>query len=178
MIPRRLMFIVFILAALGYVAVSYAVFQLPATPAAGEECGFLPGEFASGGTLVYERSQAWAISFMRKQEYFTAVTVGLAMAFMAFALAIGRRGGAASAGVAAGSGVLAVSALCVSCLAPALSVVGLGIAGGLLAGVPKWLIALNTLLLTGWGVLFLSRRAAACALPRCDSAPSKPAHQA
>lgn len=165
MIPRRLMCIVFLLAALGYAAVSYAVFEVPATPAAAEACGFLPGEFAAGGTLAYERPQAWAISFVRKQEYFTAITVGLALAFMAFALAIGRRGGAASAGVAAGSGVLAVSALCVSCLAPALSLVGLGIAGGLLADVPKSLIALNTLLLTGWGVLYLSRRAGACAAP-------------
>ncbi len=162
---RRLLCTVFVLAALAYVAVSYAVFEMPATVAAAEECGFLPGEFAAGGGLAYERTQAWAISFMRKQEVFTAITVGLALAFMAFALAIGRRGGAASAGVAAGSGALAVSALCVSCLAPALSVVGLGIAGGFLADVPKWLITLNTLLLTGWGVLFLSRRVHACALP-------------
>ena len=145
MIPRRLMCIVFLLAALGYAAVSYAVFEVPATPAAAEACGFLPGEFAAGGTLAYERPQAWAISFVRKQEYFTAITVGLALAFMAFALA--------------------VSVLCVSCLAPALSLVGLGIAGGLLADVPKSLIALNTLLLTGWGVLYLSRRAGACAAP-------------
>ncbi|GAA4332379.1 hypothetical protein GCM10023144_22240 [Pigmentiphaga soli] len=178
MIPRRLMLIVFLLAALGYVAVSYAVFKLPATPAAAEECGFLPGEFAATGTLAYERSQAWAISFVRKQEYFTAITVGLALAFMAFALAVGRRGGAASAGVAAGSGVLAVSALCVSCLAPALSVVGLGIAGGFLAGVPKGLIALNTLLLTSWGTLFLSRRASACALPPRAPASPEPSPQA
>ncbi|KOF53355.1 hypothetical protein AD428_14095, partial [Achromobacter sp. DMS1] len=99
MIPRRLMCIVFLLAALGYAAVSYAVFEVPATPAAAEACGFLPGEFAAGGTLAYERPQAWAISFVRKQEYFTAITVGLALAFMAFALAVGRRGGAASAGV-------------------------------------------------------------------------------
>ena len=64
-----------------------------------------------------------------------------------------------------GGGALALSALCISCLAPALSVVGLGIAGTLLAGVPKWLIALNTLLLTGWGTLFLSRRLSTCELP-------------
>ncbi|WP_144632005.1 hypothetical protein [Bordetella genomosp. 13] len=178
MIPRRLMSIVFLLAALGYVAISYAVFEVPATPAAAEECGFLPGELSAGGAVAYERSQAWAISFVRKQEYYTAITVGLALAFMVFALAIGRRGGAASAGVAASSGVLAVSALCVSCLAPALSVVGLGIAGGFLADVPKSLIALNTLLLTGWGVLFLSRRTSACALPPRKPAASEPAAQA
>jgi hypothetical protein len=35
--------------------------------------------------------------------------------------------------------------------------------------VPKWLIALNTLMLTGWGALYLVRRASApCALPQSD----------
>ena len=56
--------------------------------------------------------------------------------------------------------------------------VGLGIAGGFLAGVPKWLIALNTLLLTGWGVLFLSRRASSCTVPLRKTASSNPASQA
>ena len=69
-----------------------------------------------------------------------------------------------------GSGVLALSAICVSCLAPVLSVVGLGLAGTLLADVPKWLIALNTLLLTGWALFICNGarpsvlcRKAACA---------------
>jgi hypothetical protein len=53
-------------------------------------------------------------------------------------------------------------------------VVGLGIAGTLLAGVPKALIALNTLLLTAWGTLFLSRRLSACALPRRDAGSTVP----
>jgi len=165
-IPWRRMAVVFAVAVLGYVALSYAFFEMPATQAAAEECGFLPGEFVSAGTLTYERSQAWRVSFVRKQEAFTAVSVGLAFAFLALALAVGRRGGMASAGAAAGGGLMAATALCVSCLAPALSIVGIGVAGGFLAGVPKALIALNTLVFTGWGTLYLSRRAsAACPLP-------------
>lgn len=165
MIPMRMMLAVFLVAALGYAGLSFALFRMPATAQAAEECGFLPEEFVSEGTLTYARSQAFAVSFMRKEEYFTAATIGLAAAFAAFSLRIGRRAGAASAGLAAGGGLLALSALCVSCLAPVLSVVGLGIAGSLLAAVPKALLFLNTLLLTGWGVLFLSRRATACPLP-------------
>ena len=111
---------------------------------------------------------------MRTQDYFTAATLGLAAAFLAGTLALGRRAGAASAGLAAGGSVLAVSALCVSCIAPALSIVGFGLAGSLLAGVPKWLMFLNMALLTGWGFLFLSCRAAACPRP---SAPSLPRGQ-
>lgn len=89
---------------------------------------------------------------------------------MAYALQIGRRAGASrmvvnATGAAAGGGMLALSALCVSCMAPVLSAVGLGLAGTLLAGVPKWLIACNALLLTGWGSLVLSRRLTACPLP-------------
>lgn len=171
MIPFRTMLAVFLVAALAYVGLSFALFRMPETAEAAVECGFLPEEFVSQGTLTYARSEAFLVSFVRKEEYFTAATVGLAAAFAAFALRIGRRGGAASAGIAAGGGVLAVSALCISCLAPALSVVGLGIAGSFLAGVPKWLLFLNTLLLTGWGTLFLSRRAAACPLPTARAAP-------
>ncbi|OYW18540.1 MAG: hypothetical protein B7Z52_04935 [Burkholderiales bacterium 12-64-5] len=165
MIPIRMMLAVFLVAALGYVGVSFALFQMPASVQAAEECGFLPEEYVSQGTLTYERSQAFLVSFQRKQEYFTAATIGLAAAFAAFALRVGRRGGAGAAGLAAGGGLLAVSALCIGCLAPALSVVGIGIAGSFLVGVPKWLLFLNTLLLTGWGTLFLARRANACPLP-------------
>jgi hypothetical protein len=164
MIPRRLLFSIFLVAVLGYIVVSFALFQMPTTPTAGEQCGFLPSEFSLTGALAYERPEAWAISFARKQEYFTAITLGLALAFVAFALAIGRRGGAASAGLVAGSSVLAASALCISCLAPVLSVVGLGIFGSFLTDIPKWLITLNTLLLTSWGALYLSRRATTCGL--------------
>lgn len=166
MIPIRMMLGVFFIAALFYAGLSFAVFKMPATAQAAEECGFLPDEFVSEGTLTYARTEAFAVSFVRKEEYFTAATLGLAAAFAAFALRVGRRAGAASAGLAAGGGLLALSALCVSCLAPVLSIVGIGIAGSLLAAVPKALLFLNTLLLTGWGTLFLSRRATACPLPR------------
>lgn len=160
MIPVRSMALAFVAAALAYIALSFALFEMPQTLQAAQDCGFLPGEFAGPGELSYARNHAFAVSFLRKQEYFTAITVGLAIAFAVFALRI-RRGGA----IAAGGGLLAVSALCVSCLAPVLSVIGLGVAGSLLAGVPKALLALNTLLLTGWGVLYLSRRGTACPLP-------------
>lgn len=170
MIPVRMMLTVFVVAALGYAGLSFALFKMPATAQAAEECGFLPEEFVSEGTLTYARSQAFLVSFVRKEEYFTAATIGLAAAFAAFALKVGRRAGPASAGLAAGGGLLALSALCVSCLAPVLSVVGIGIAGSLLAAVPKGLLFLNTLLLTGWGTLFLSRRATACPLPAIAAA--------
>jgi len=166
MIPYRLMLALFVAAALAYVAVSFAVFEMPATAADAENCGFLPDEFVSSGKLTYERSEAWWVSFKRKDEIWTTASVGMAVAFMGFALSTARRNGGRAAGSAAlGGGVLALSALCVSCLAPVLSVVGLGLAGTLLAGVPKWLIALNTLMLTGWGTLYLSRRSAACPVP-------------
>jgi len=168
MFPYRLVIVLFIVAMLGYVGASFALFEMPATAADAENCGFLPGEFVETGKLTYERSEAWWVSFQRKDEIWTTLSVGLAVAFMGFALSTARRGGGRAAGSAAvGGGVLALSALCVSCLAPVLSVVGLGLAGTLLAGVPKWLIALNTLMLTGWGTLYLSRRAnTSCALPR------------
>lgn len=165
MIPWRLLAVTFLLAAVAYAGLSFALFRMPDTAEAAIECGFLPEEFVSHGTLTYARTEAFAVSFVRKEEYFTAATVGLAAAFAAFAFRVGRAGGAASAGLAAGGGLLAVSALCISCIAPALSVVGLGLAGSFLAGVPKWLLFLNTLLLTGWGALFLARRAAACPMP-------------
>jgi hypothetical protein len=154
------------LAALAYVALSYFSFKLPATLADAELCGFVAGDFNAEGQLTHAPMGAWWISFVRKQEYWTALSVGLAIAFVAHALHIGRRaGGARVAGAAAGGGLLALSALCVSCLAPVLSAVGLGLAGSWLVGVPKWLIALNTLLLTGWGSLVLARRGAVCPLP-------------
>ncbi len=148
------------------------MFELPVDAAGGEACGFTPGDFTAQGQLAYPPFQAWWISFVRKQEYWSALSVGMAIAFVANALRNGRRtGGARAAGAAAGGGLLALSALCVSCLAPVLSAVGLGLLGSLMVGVPKWLIALNTLFLTGWGSLLLSRRSAVCALPT-DACPA------
>lgn len=171
MFRYRWLIALFVAAAAGYAALSFAAFQMPDTMADAENCGFLPGEFVTAGQLTYERSQAWWISFQRKDEIWVALSIGLAAAFVGFALSIGRRiGGGVATGAAMGGGVLALSAICVSCLAPVLSVVGLGLAGTLLAGVPKWLMALNTLMLTGWGALYLSRRGTSCPMPRSDAA--------
>ena len=167
MSPRGIALVLALVGGLGYLGLSYLLFEMPQSATAAEDCGFLPEEFVSAGQLTYERGQAWWISFRRKEEIFSVLSVATAFGFIGFALATGRRNGAgATTGAALGGGVLAVSALCVSCLAPVLSVVGLGLAGSLLAGVPKWLIFLNTLLLTGWGTLYLSgRRKTACELP-------------
>lgn len=160
--------------ALAYIVLSYFFFELPATLSDAEACGFVAGEFTADGRLAYAPLDAWWVSFTRQQEYWTALSVGLAIGFVAHALHLGRRAGATrAAGAAAGGGLLALSALCVSCLAPVLSVVGLGLAGSLLAGLPKWLIAMNTLLITGWGGLVLSRRAVACPLPAVPSASAR-----
>lgn len=167
MFRYRWLLALFVVVTLGYMALSFAMFQMPDTMADAENCGFLPGEFVAAGQLTYERSQAWLISFQRKDEIWIAVSVGMAATFIGFALSIGRRvGGGVATGAAMGGGVLALSAICVSCLAPVLSVVGLGLAGSLFAGLPKWLIALNTLMLTGWGALYLSRRGSSCPVPR------------
>lgn len=164
---RSIALVLALIGGLGYLGLSYLLFDMPQTVAAAEDCGFLPDEFVSAGQLTYERGQAWWISFQRKDEIFSLLSVAAALGFIGFALAAGRRNGAgATTGAALGGGVLAVSALCVSCLAPVLSVVGVGLAGSLLAGIPKWLILVNTILLTGWGALYLSgRRNVACALP-------------
>lgn len=154
------------LAAGAYVVASWLGFTVPTTLADGELCGFVEGDFTAQGQLAYAPVSAWWLSFVRKGEYWTALSVGMAVGFVVYALQVGRRvGGARAAGAAAGGGLLALSALCVSCLAPVLGAVGLGLVGSLLVGVPKWLIALNTLLLTGWGSLVLSRRSVSCPLP-------------
>lgn len=159
--PAALAALFFIAGCLGYLGLSFALFEMPASAEAAEHCGFLPSDFTSTGALAYERSQAWWISFQRKEEIFSLLSVGLASGFAGFALRVGQGG----KGVL-GGGLLALSAICVSCLAPVLSVVGLGMAASLLAGVPKSLIFLNTLLLTGWGALYLSRRSQrGCPLP-------------
>lgn len=168
MMPYRLLSVAFLAAASGYVLISYLAFRMPATLADAELCGFVIDDFDAAGRLAYPPFDAWRISFLRLQEYWVALSVGMAAAFMTFALYVGYRArqGALAAGAIAGGGLLAFAALCVSCLAPALSVVGLGVGGTLLADVPRWLMALNTLLLTGWGMLFLSRRLASCPIPR------------
>ncbi len=173
MIPYRRLIVFFLLAAVAYVALSYLTFKVPATLAEAELCGFTEDDFNSAGEIVYPPVHAWWVSFVRQQEWWSTISIGLAFAFIGFALQATRKVGGVGAGAAVGGSVLAVSAICVSCLAPVLSVVGLGLAGSLLAGVPKWLIALNTFMLTGWGTLYLSRKLSSCELPR--NAAAKPA---
>jgi hypothetical protein len=163
MTSYRLMVSVFLSATLAYAGVSRAVFVVPVSVEAAEACGFTSADFTPAGDLGYAPTQAWWVSFTRMEEYWSAISFGLALAFIAFAAAAARRlGGAVTSGAAVGGGLLAMGALCVSCLAPALAAVGLGLAGGWLAGIPKWLMALNTLLFTAWGTLFLARRLTAC----------------
>lgn len=170
MIPYRRLTAFFLVAALAYVILSYVTFKVPATLAEGELCGFTEDDFNSAGQIAYPPVHAWWVSFVRQQEWWSTISIGLAFAFIGFSLSATRRVGGAGAGAAVGGGVLAISAICVSCLAPVLSVVGLGLAGTLLVGVPKWLIALNTLMLTGWGTLYLSRKLSTCELPRSSAA--------
>ena len=175
MIPYRLMIVVFLLAALAYVGVSRVTFQMPVSLEEAEACGFTSADFTPAGTLDYAPARAWWVSFGRKAEYWTATSIGLAAAFVAFALLTARRvGGAVASGAAGGGGMLVCGAVCLSCLAPALSIVGLGVFAGFMAGVPKWLMALNTLIVTAWGTLFLSRRLGACPVPQAAaSTPTK-----
>lgn len=163
MFPTRLIVIVFFAAMLGYAGLGRATFSLPASLELAEACGFTSADFNAAGQIEYAPTQAWLVSFLRKQEYWSAICVGLAFAFIAFVLSAAKRLGAGVAtGAAMGGSLLALGALCLGCLAPVLSVVGLGIASSALAGVPKWIMALNTFLLTGWGTLYLSRNKNAC----------------
>ena len=163
MLPIRLMASVFLVAVLGYLALGWATFTVPVSLELGEACGFTSDDFNAAGQITYAPIQAWFVSFMRKQEYFSAISIGLTFAFMAFVLSKARLLGAGVAsGAAAGGGLLALGALCLGCLTPALSLVGLGLASAAMAGVPKWMMAVNTLILTGWGTLYLSRKLNVC----------------
>ena len=102
MIPKRMMFLVFVIAALAYVGLERATFTVPLSLEAAEACGFTINDFAPSGKIEYAPTQAWWLSFMRKQEYFGAITVGLAAAFVAFALSAVRQLGA---GIASGAAV-------------------------------------------------------------------------
>ena len=163
MIPLRMGAILFFAAVIGYVGLARATFVMPTSAADAEACGLTPEDLAAMGEDDASPTRTWLVSFVRQQEYLTAISLGLAVAFAGFAISTGRRLGAGVAsGAAMGSGVLVLGTLCLSCLAPTLSVVGLGLLGFALAGVPKWVMAAATASLTGGGMLFLSRRVAAC----------------
>jgi len=162
MIPYRLMTIVFLLSALAYVGISYRMFEMPVSVAEAEARGFTSADFTPTGQLTYAPAKAWWVSFVRKSEYWISISIGIAVAFMEFALrSVSRLGGIAS-GAALGGGLLVIGAVSLSCIAPAMFIVDLRLVSGLLAGVPKWLMALNTLLAAAGGTLFLSRRLSAC----------------
>ncbi len=163
MIPHRLMITAFIIAVIAYVGLGRLTFTIPLSLEAAEACGFTLDDFAASGRIEYAPTAAWWLSFVRKQEYWGALSVGFAFAFIAFALsAVRQLGSSIASGAAVGGGILALGAICLGCLAPILSVIGIGLGGAALIDIPKWMMALNTLLLTGWGTLFLSRRLACC----------------
>jgi hypothetical protein len=93
--------------------------------------------------------------------------MGFVVAFMGFTLSKLRHlGSSFTSGMCAGGGLLALVTLCLGCLAPTLSTIGLGLVAnlGLAQILPKWLMTLNVAGLSLWGMAFLARRARACPL--------------
>jgi hypothetical protein len=169
----------FVLGSTGYIAASRLVFAAPLTTPGSipgsvsegasdsNDCGFSPADYTATGTLRFPPGQAWWISFLRKQEYFSAVSIGFVVAFMGFAISKLRPiGSGMASGMCAGGGLLALLTLCLGCLAPTLSAIGLGLVAnlGLAQVLPKWLMTLNVAGLSLWGMGFLTRRARACPL--------------
>ncbi|MBF0290754.1 MAG: hypothetical protein HQK86_01200 [Nitrospinae bacterium] len=163
-IPYRLMLAVFVITMLAYVGLELATFTPPSSAEAAKKCG-LAGEDLDAIAEIQSMTptQMWWTGFVNTQEYWNVVSAGLAGAFIAFGFSAARRVGAGVAsGAVVGGGVLAFLTICLGCLAPVLSVVGIGIGGSMLADIPKWLMTLNTLLLTGGGTMFLSRKLTSC----------------
>ena len=168
-----------VLGSTGYIAASRLMFAAPlAAPVSmpgpasegatdSNDCGFSPADYTATGELRFTPGQAWWMSFLRKQEYFSAVSMGFVVAFMGFAMSKLRQiGSGMASGMCAGGGLLALVTLCLGCLAPTLSAIGLGLVAnlGLAQILPKWLMTLNTAGLSLWGMVFLARRARACPL--------------
>jgi hypothetical protein len=164
-----------VLGSTSYIVASRLVFAAPlATPVStpgpitdSNDCGFSPADYTATGELRFTPGQAWWMSFLRKQEYFSAVSIGFVVAFMGFAMSKLRQlGSSMASGMCAGGGVLALLTLCLGCLAPTLSAIGLGFVAnlGLAQLLPKWLMTLNTAGLSLWGMVCLARRARACPL--------------
>jgi hypothetical protein len=76
---------------IGYMAASRLTFAAPTTMAESNECGFNPADFTPAGQLRFSTGQAWWASFMRQQEYFSAFSLGLVVAFIGFAVGKGRQ---------------------------------------------------------------------------------------
>jgi hypothetical protein len=163
-IPHRLMLAVFFVTMLAYVGLELTTFTPPTSAEAAKKCG-LAGEDLDALAEIANMTptQMWWTGFINTKEYWNVVSAGLAGAFMAFGISAARRVGAGVAsGAVVGGGLLAFLTICLGCLAPVLSVVGIGIGGSMLADIPKWAMTLNTLLLTAGGTLFLSRRLTTC----------------
>lgn len=165
-IPYRLMMIVFFVASLSYVGLERAVFKMPTDPVAAAACGLtLAADDWSMGQPEYTPTQAWWISFMHGQEYLSAISFGLAIAFCAFAIFAARRvGGAIGSGAVVGGGLVAFATICLGCLAPIVAAVGLGIGVSVFAGLSKWLVLVISLVITLIGTLFLAKRLSACSV--------------
>jgi len=136
------------------------------------DCGFSPADYTITGALRFTPGQAWWLSFVRKQEYFSALSMGFVVAFVGFAISKLRQiGSSMASGICAGGGVLALVTLCLGCLAPTLSALGLGLVAnlGLAQILPKWLMTLNTAGLCLGGIVLLARRARVCPLQGTDA---------
>ncbi len=159
-------FVLFVVAFAAYVGVTRLAFRMPTNLFEAQACAFTPGEVEPDGQLRYAAHEAWWISFVRRQEYLSALSVGVAVAFTGYAIARVRQiGVAATSGAVAGGGLLVGLSLCFSCVAPAFAAVGLGLFANLglaLGAFPKELVALNSVALTTWGFLWLSRRTRTC----------------
>jgi hypothetical protein len=87
-----------VLGSTGYIVASRLVFTVPlAAPVSmlgsvshgamdSNDCGFSPADYTATGELRFTPGQAWWMSFLRKQEYFSAVSMGFVVAFMGFAI--------------------------------------------------------------------------------------------
>lgn len=161
-----IMIVLFCVAFLGYTAIDRLTFKAPENPTVGASCDFTPSDFTQTGQLKYSVNEAWWTSFTRKEEYLSSFSAALAITFAGYALAKIRQIGAkATTGSVVGGGLLVGLTLCFSCLAPVLAAVGIGLFANLglsLAAIPKWLVALNTLILTTYGFMYVSRKATYC----------------
>lgn len=158
--------VLFLVAFGGYTALDRATFKMPQDVASGASCDFTPGDFTDSGHLKYSVNEAWWTSFTRKEEYLSSFSAALAITFVGYALSKIRQIGAkAATGGVVGGSLLVGLTICFSCLAPVLAAVGIGLFanfGLAMVAIPKWLVALNTLILTTYGYMYVSRKATCC----------------
>jgi hypothetical protein len=138
-IPYRLMLVVFFVTMLAYVGLERATFTPPSSAEAAKKCGLIGDDLdALAEIQSMPPTKMWWTGFVNTQEYWNVVSAGLAGAFIAFGISAVRRVGAGIAsGAVVGGGLLAFLTICLGCLAPVLSVVGIGIGGSMLAAEEK-----------------------------------------